>query len=49
VAEEHTARQRARVGLRAGSWAETPEFRRLADQIRDQAAAPATGERGGRS
>ncbi|RXT43395.1 conjugal transfer protein TrbL [Bosea sp. Tri-44] len=47
--EELTARQRARVGLRAGSWAETPEFRRLADQIRNQAAAPGTGERGGRS
>ncbi|MGO4283196.1 type IV secretion system protein [Bosea sp. TAB14] len=47
--EELTARQRARVGLRAGSWAETAEFRRLADQIRNQAAAPGTRERGGQS
>lgn len=47
--EELAARQRARVGLRAGSWAETPEFRRLADQIRNQAVAPGSTERGGRS
>lgn len=46
--EELTARQRARVGLRAGSWAETPEFRRLADQIRNQVAAPGSAGRGGR-
>jgi type IV secretion system protein VirB6 len=32
--EELAARQRARVGLRAASWAQTAEFRRLAEQIK---------------
>ena len=39
--EELAARQRARVGIRAGSWAQSAEFRRLADQIRNPGAAPA--------
>lgn len=42
--EELAARQRARVGLRASAWAETPEFRRLAAQIRNPAAAPIAGD-----
>jgi len=39
--EELAARQRARVGLRAASWAQTPEFQRLAEQIRDPGAGAA--------
>jgi type IV secretion system protein VirB6 len=39
--EELAARQRARVGIRAGSWAQSAEFRRLAEQIRNPGAAPA--------
>ncbi|UVK49178.1 type IV secretion system protein (plasmid) [Mesorhizobium sp. AR07] len=38
--EELAARQRARVGLRAAAWAETPEFRRLAAQISNPAVTP---------
>ena len=39
--EELAARQRARVGLRAASWAQTPEFQRLAEQIRNPGAGAA--------
>jgi type IV secretion system protein VirB6 len=39
--EELAARQRARVGLRAGAWSQSPEFRRLAEQIKNPTAAPA--------
>lgn len=38
--EELAARQRARVGMRATSWAQSAEFRRLADQIRNQGSSP---------
>ena len=41
--EELAARQRARVGLRATSWAQSAEFRRLADQIRNSASTPTPG------
>jgi type IV secretion system protein VirB6 len=41
--EELAARQRARVGLRSASWAQSPEFRRLADQIRNSASTPPPG------
>lgn len=34
--EELAARQRTRVGLRATSWAQSAEFRRLAEQIKNQ-------------
>jgi type IV secretion system protein VirB6 len=40
--EELAARQRARVGLRAGSWAQSAEFRRLADQLRNPGVPPAS-------
>jgi type IV secretion system protein VirB6 len=46
--EELVARQRARVGLRAASWAQSPEFRRLADQLRNPGAPPSPQRRGGR-
>lgn len=46
--EELTARQRARVGVRSGAWAQSAEFRRLAQQIRNPAAPPAAS-RGGES
>ncbi len=36
--EELASRQRARVGLRAASWAQSAEFRRLADQLRNPAS-----------
>lgn len=39
--EELAARQRARVGSRAASWAQTPEFRRLAEQIKHPGVPPA--------
>ncbi len=39
--EELAARQRARIGLRTSSWAQSAEFRRLADQIRNSTPAPA--------
>jgi type IV secretion system protein VirB6 len=39
--EELASRQRARVGLRAGSWAQSAEFRRLADQLRNPGTPPA--------
>lgn len=35
--EELTARQRTRVGLRASAWAHSPEFRHLAEQLRNPA------------
>lgn len=35
--EELTARQRTRVGLRASTWAHSPEFRHLAEQLRNPA------------
>lgn len=41
--EELAARQRARVGIRAASWAQSPGFRRLADQIRNPGATSASG------
>ncbi|MFG1192630.1 type IV secretion system protein [Xanthobacter flavus] len=41
--EELAARQRARVGLRAASWTQSAEFRRLADQLRNSGAPPAQG------
>jgi type IV secretion system protein VirB6 len=44
--EELAARQRARVGLRAVSWAQSAEFRRLAAQIMHPGVPPAQG-RGG--
>jgi type IV secretion system protein VirB6 len=39
--EELASRQRARVGLRAASWAQSAEFRRLADQLRNPGVPPA--------
>lgn len=39
--EELASRQRARVGLRAASWAQSAEFRRLADQLRNPGMPPA--------
>ena len=42
--EELAARQRARVGLRAASWAQTAEFRRLAEQIKHPGAGARSGE-----
>ncbi len=39
--EELASRQRARVGLRAASWAQSAEFRRLADQLRNPGTPPA--------
>ena len=47
--EELAARQRARVGLRAASWAQTAEFRRLAEQIKRPGEAKAHGGEGARS
>lgn len=41
--EELASRQRARVGLRAASWAQSAEFRRLADQLRNPGMPPAQG------
>jgi type IV secretion system protein VirB6 len=41
--EELAARQRARVGLRASSWAQSAEFKRLADQLRHPGVPPASG------
>ena len=38
--EEVASRQRARVGLRAASWAQSAEFRRLADQLRNPGVLP---------
>lgn len=38
--EELVSRQRARVGLRASAWARSPEFTRLADQIKNASAPP---------
>jgi type IV secretion system protein VirB6 len=39
-AEELASRQRARMGMRASGWAETPEFRRLAAQIGNPVVSP---------
>lgn len=36
--EELAARQRTRVGMRSAAWAGTPEFRRLAEQLKHPAA-----------
>lgn len=44
--EELAARQRARVGIRATSWAQSAEFRRLSDQIRNPGTPLATGKGG---
>lgn len=44
--EELAARQRARVGIRATSWAQSAEFRRLSDQIRNPGTPHATGKGG---
>ncbi|WP_282568749.1 type IV secretion system protein [Bosea sp. AS-1] len=45
--EELAARQRTRVGLRASAWAHSPEFKHLAEQLRNSANAkpPAGGGR----
>ena len=40
--EELASRQRARVGLRTASWAQSAEFRRLADQLRHPGVPPAS-------
>jgi type IV secretion system protein VirB6 len=40
--EELASRQRARVGLRSAAWAQSAEFRRLADQLRNAGAPPAS-------
>jgi type IV secretion system protein VirB6 len=45
--EELASRQRARVGLRAASWAQSAEFRRLAEQLRNPGVPP-TSSGGGR-
>jgi type IV secretion system protein VirB6 len=37
--EELAARQRTRMGLRSATWAQSPEFRRLADQLRNSTAS----------
>lgn len=42
--EELAARQRARVGLRAGRWAQSAEFRRLADQLKNAGVPPVQGK-----
>ena len=47
--EELAARQRARVGLRAGVWSQSPAFQRLAEQIRNPAATPAPNRAGDRT
>lgn len=47
--EELAARQRARAGLRAGAWSQSPAFQRLAEQIRSPAAAPAPNRGGDRT
>lgn len=44
--EELASRQRARVGLRAASWAQSAEFRRLADQLRNPGVPPAPSSGG---
>lgn len=36
--EELAARQRARIGLRSTTWAQSPEFQRLANQLKNSAA-----------
>jgi type IV secretion system protein VirB6 len=45
--EELASRQRARVGLRSASWAQSAEFRRLADQLRNPGTPP-PAQTGGR-
>ncbi|WP_089172987.1 type IV secretion system protein [Bosea sp. AS-1] len=45
--EELASRQRARVGLRSASWAQSAEFRRLADQLRNPGTPP-SAQTGGR-
>ena len=44
--EELASRQRARVGLRAASGAQSAEFRRLADQLRNPGVPPAPSSGG---
>ncbi|MFN5718336.1 MAG: type IV secretion system protein [Bradyrhizobium sp.] len=44
--EELASRQRARVGLRAASWAQSADFRRLADQLRNPGVPPAPSSGG---
>ena len=46
--EELAARQRTRVGMRAASWSQSPEFRRLAEQIKHPGASPAQNGGGAR-
>ena len=46
--EELAARQRARVGLRAASWSQSAEFRRLAEQIKHPGSPPSQGSGGSR-
>ncbi len=43
--EELAARQRVRVGLRAASWSQSAEFRRLADQIKNPGQGRGRSER----
>lgn len=40
--EELVARQRTRIGLRSAAWAQSAEFRRLADQLRNPGVPPAS-------
>lgn len=44
--EELASRQRARVGLRAATWAQSGEFRRLADQLRNPGVPPSPSSGG---
>ena len=46
--EELASRQRARVGLRSASWAQSAEFRRLADQLRNPGTPPPAQNGGAR-
>lgn len=46
--EELAARQRTRVGMRAASWSQSPEFRRLAEQIKHPGPPPAQSGGGNR-
>ena len=45
--EELVARQRTRMGLRAAAWSQSPEFRRLAQQIANPSATPTQNKAGG--
>lgn len=45
--EELVSRQRTRMGLRAAVWSQSPEFRRLAQQIANPSATPTQNKAGG--